>query len=171
MTSLDPVLRALASAAGERVEVSTPSANAVHCHVSSQDVAGVVDVALRELGTELILMAADDRRRQSNAFFIHYLFARRADNWFLHLSVRLDGSQPELVSLAPSCYPASRFEREIRDLFGIAISGHPDPTPLVKHGFWPSDYYPLRKDAPTADFSQLGPPLGGCCGGGACHNH
>jgi putative FmdB family regulatory protein len=25
--------------------------------------------------------------------------------------------------------------------------------------------------APTANFSQLGPPPGGCCGGGACHNH
>lgn len=23
----------------------------------------------------------------------------------------------------------------------------------------------------TGDFSQLGPPAGGCCGGGACHNH
>ncbi len=23
----------------------------------------------------------------------------------------------------------------------------------------------------TGDFSQLGPPPGGCCGGGACHNH
>jgi Ni,Fe-hydrogenase III large subunit len=111
------------------------------------------------LGADLILMAADDRRSLSGAFFVHYLFAHRTGNWFLHASARLDGAQPELTSLAPFHYPASRFEREIRDLFGIAIVGHPDLSPLVKHGFWPNDYYPLRKDASGAEFTDDGQPF------------
>jgi Ni,Fe-hydrogenase III large subunit len=56
-------------------------------------------------------------------------------------------------------YRASRFERETRDLFGIDFLGHPDPRPLVKHGFWPSDYHPLRKDATTASFADDGQPF------------
>ena len=113
----------------------------------------------RDLGAELILMTADDRRAVEGAFFVHYLFAHRAANWFLHVSVSLDQAQPELPSLAPFYYRASRFEREIRDLFGIALSGHPDPRPLVKHGFWPDDYHPLRKDATRPDFTDDGQPF------------
>jgi len=41
------------------------------------------------------------------------------------------------------------LEREIADLFGIARSGHPDPRRLVRHAFWPADWFPLRKDAPA----------------------
>ena len=159
MSRFDPVVRALANTAVDPIETGTPRANELHCGVSSRDVARLADVALRELGTQLILMAADDRRRQAEAFFVHYLFAHHADNWFLHLSVRLDGSQPALGSLAQWCYPASRFEREIRDLFGVALAGHPDPAPLVKHGFWPSDYFPLRKDTPAVEFSDDGRPF------------
>jgi len=62
-------------------------------------------------------------------------------------------------SLASFHYPASRFEREIRDLFGIAPIGHPDPRPLAKHAFWPDDYYPLRKDAAAAHFTDDGRPF------------
>jgi Ni,Fe-hydrogenase III large subunit/Ni,Fe-hydrogenase III component G len=159
MTSLDPILRALTNGAVDVTDVTTPRMNEVHCHLASRDVSGIGDIACRELGAELILMAADDRRSVSDAFFVHYLFAHRAENWFLHASARLDGAQPELTSLAPFHYPASRFEREIRDLFGIAIPGHPDPSPLVKHGFWPPDYYPLRKDAREAEFSDDGQPF------------
>jgi Ni,Fe-hydrogenase III large subunit/Ni,Fe-hydrogenase III component G len=159
MTRLDPILHALNRGAVEVTEVTTPRANEVHCHVSSRDVTTLAEIALRELGTELILMAADDRRSVSGAFFVHYLFAHRADNWFLHVSTRLDAAHPELASLAPLCYPASRFEREIRDLFGVAVPAHPDPSPLVKHGFWPNDYYPLRKDVTEADFTDDGQPF------------
>jgi Ni,Fe-hydrogenase III large subunit/Ni,Fe-hydrogenase III component G len=119
-------------------------------------VAGVAQIACRDLGADLILMAADDRRRVSSGFFVHYLFAHQGENWFVHVSVPLDDTRPELPSLAPFLYPASRFEREMRDLFGIAIPGHPDPSPLVKHAFWPVDYYPLRKDARETDFADEG---------------
>ena len=63
---------------------------------------------------------------------------------------------PTIVSLATFHYPASRFEREIYDLFGIVAEGHPDPRPLVRHGFWPADYFPLRKDATPREFTDDG---------------
>src|SRR5207244_6430949 len=33
------------------------------------------------------------------------------------------------------------------------VRRHPDPRPLVKHAFWPEDYYPLRKDANAPSFA------------------
>jgi Ni,Fe-hydrogenase III large subunit/Ni,Fe-hydrogenase III component G len=159
MTTFDPVRRALTAAAVEPAGVTTPRPNELHCQVSPDEVGPLAAVLLRELGAELILMSADDRRHVSDAFFVHYLFAHRGANWFLHVSVRVDGSSPDIRSLAAYCYPASRFEREIRDLFGIGVAGHPDPSPLVKHGFWPQDYHPMRRDAHTAEFADDGQPF------------
>jgi Ni,Fe-hydrogenase III large subunit len=40
-------------------------------------------------------------------------------------------------SLAVFHAPASRLERAISDLFGIALVGHPDSRPWLNHGCWP----------------------------------
>jgi Ni,Fe-hydrogenase III large subunit/Ni,Fe-hydrogenase III component G len=155
----DSVLRALATGGVDATDVSTPRPNELHCGVPPNQLKALYHAACRDLGADLILMAADDRRSVADAFFVHYLFAHRAANWFLHASVRLERRWPELPSLAPLYYPASRFEREIRDLFGIAFSEHPDPRPLVKHGFWPDDFHPLRKDAVAPPFTDDGQPF------------
>jgi Ni,Fe-hydrogenase III large subunit/Ni,Fe-hydrogenase III component G len=131
----------------------------VHCRVSAADVKYLGDIACRTLGAELIFIAADDRRREARAFYVHYLFAHRGANWLLHVSTRVAPEQPDVPSLAAVHYPASRFEREIRDLFGIVFIGHPDPRPLVRHGFWPDQYYPLRKDAQRPEFTDDGQPF------------
>jgi len=159
MTNLDPILRALAASPVNVSSAATRRTNEVHARVAAAGVKDVAGIICRDLGGELILMAADDRRRAAGTFVVHYLFAHRSDNWFLHLSTALDGSRPSLPSLAPFIYPASRFEREIHDLFGIEIAGHPDLRPLVKHGFWPEDYFPLRKDASCEAFSDDGQPF------------
>ena len=63
----------------------------------------------------------------------------------LHLRTgREAGSVPTLAALS---YPASRFERELQDLFGIVPLGHPQPQRLLLHGHWPDGWHPLRADA------------------------
>jgi Ni,Fe-hydrogenase III large subunit/Ni,Fe-hydrogenase III component G len=118
----------------------------------------VEDVCGRR-GADLILMAGDDRRASAGTFLVHYLFAHPQAESLLHVTVPVAPSDPEVPSLASIRYPASRFERELYDLFGIRAAGHPDPRPLVKHGFWPADYYPLRKDAAARTFSDDGQPF------------
>ena len=139
--------------------VVTPRANEVHCRVAPDAIAGLATMAMQTFGAELTLMAGEDRRNAADGFFVHYLFAHRGGNWLLHASMPLDAAAPAVPSLSRLCYPASRFEREMRDLFGIALAGHPDPDPLTKHAFWPADYYPLRKDAPALDFTDHGEPF------------
>jgi len=159
MTTRDAVLRAVTDGPVQVSNITAPRPNEVQCRVRASDVKDLGDMACRTLGAELIVMAADDRRREAGAFFVHYLFAHRTANWLLHASARLEAAQPDVPSLAPFYYPASRFEREIRDLFGVLFAGHPDPRPLVKHGFWPDRYYPLRKDANGGEFTDDGQPF------------
>ena len=42
-------------------------------------------------------------------------------------------------------FPAGRFEREMRDLFGIVPIDHPLPRRLVRHFHWPRGWYPMRR--------------------------
>lgn len=131
----------------------------VHCRIAPEQLKRMAELAYLELGADLILVAGDDRRAETRAFFAHYLFAQAREHWFLHVSVRVDPFEPELPSLAAIRYPASRFERELHDLFGFNVTGHPDPRPLVKHAFWPDDYFPLRKDARRVEFNDDGQPF------------
>ncbi|MDP1712509.1 MAG: NADH-quinone oxidoreductase subunit C [Candidatus Nanopelagicaceae bacterium] len=50
---------------------------------------------------------------------------------------------PDISGLFPS---ATRMQRAMRDLMGIMAVGSGDNRPWLNHGFWPNDYYPLRKD-------------------------
>ncbi len=52
-----------------------------------------------------------------------------------------------IPSLAAHSYPAGRFEREVRDLFGVTPLHHPLPRRLVRHGHWPTGHYPMCRDA------------------------
>ena len=104
-------------------------------------------------------MAAVDRRADAGRFELHYLFAHPRENWFLQAVKRLPADHPTITSLGTFHHPASLFEREIHDLFGIVALDHPDPRPLVRHGFWPEDYFPLRKDAGPRDFRDDGRPF------------
>jgi Ni,Fe-hydrogenase III large subunit/Ni,Fe-hydrogenase III component G len=155
MTSIDQLRHALGDAGASRA--TTPRPAEVHCEVPADGIGPLAELAVARLGAELILVAAEDRRPGSG-FFVHYLFGHR-DNWFLHASVPLDAGSPSVVSLATHLYPASRFEREIRDLFGIEVRQLPDSSPLVKHAFWPADYYPLRRDAAARAFVDRGEPF------------
>jgi Ni,Fe-hydrogenase III large subunit/Ni,Fe-hydrogenase III component G len=126
------------------------------CAVPAGDVPALARWIRASFEADLILMVGADRRRDHGGFEVHYLFGHDRESWFLHATVAVDPDRPEVPSLATFHYPASRFEREIFDLFGVRAHGHPDPRPLVRHGFWPEDYFPLRKDAAPRDFHDDG---------------
>jgi Ni,Fe-hydrogenase III large subunit/Ni,Fe-hydrogenase III component G len=68
----------------------------------------------------------------------------------IELHVRVPADRPVLPSLAGLSFPASRFEREMQDLFGIVAEGHPQPARLVLHEHWPRDWHPMRRGAGPA---------------------
>ena len=62
------------------------------------------------------------------------------------VTLTISHNDPWIPTLAALSYPASRFEREIRDLYGIDPKGHPLPRRLVRHGHWPAGWYPMLRD-------------------------
>ncbi|WP_298799737.1 NADH-quinone oxidoreductase subunit C [Pseudonocardia sp. 73-21] len=88
-----------------------------------------------------------------------YLFTATAPDRRVELHVPLDPHRPQVPSLAGLSFPAGRFEREMRDLFGIVAAGHPLPRRLVRHFHWPRGWYPMLADAgePPAFGDQDGP--------------
>ena len=153
------VAETLAARLPQAQDVRVVRARELHCRLAAADVPPLARLLVRELRADLRLMVATDRRADRRVFDVHYLFARPREDWFVHATVSVDTAEPAIPSLATLHYPASRFEREITDLFGIRALGHPDPRPLVRHAFWPADWFPLRKDAPARQFHDDGQPF------------
>ncbi|HET9372469.1 MAG TPA: NADH-quinone oxidoreductase subunit C [Vicinamibacterales bacterium] len=131
----------------------------LHCAIDPDAVPKLAALLRGRFGAELVFMAAGDRRADRRTFEVHYLFRPAREPWSLHATAPVSAERPLITSLATFHYPASRFEREIYDLFGISADRHPDPRPLVRHGFWPADYFPLRKDAAPREFTDDGRPF------------
>jgi Ni,Fe-hydrogenase III large subunit/Ni,Fe-hydrogenase III component G len=93
------------------------------------------------------LIVAEDTRLEDNTFTLRYIFELDGAAEFVVASVTVPADNPAFPSLATRWYLASRFEREIHDLFGLIPTGHPDLRRLPLHQFWPADYHPLLKDA------------------------
>ncbi|MGA2968984.1 MAG: NADH-quinone oxidoreductase subunit C [Acidimicrobiales bacterium] len=99
---------------------------------------------LFESGFRLALVSAS---HDGDLIRVVYLFVDGPPDQRLELHVRLDTDSPRVASLAHLSFPAGRFEREMRDLFGIEPIGHPQPRPLVLHQHWPPGWHPMRADA------------------------
>lgn len=98
-------------------------------------------------GHRLALIAA---HHDDDGLRVVYLFVSGPPDTRTELHVRLDPDRPEVPSLAHLSFPAGRFEREMRDLFGIVPLDHPLPRRLVRHFHWPRGWYPMRPDAGPA---------------------
>jgi len=98
-------------------------------------------------GYRLALVSAVD---SAGPLRVVYLFTSGPPDRRVELVVDVDRRRPEVPSLAELSFPASRFEREFHDLFGIVPVGHPFLRRLVLHQHWPQGWYPMRRDAGTA---------------------
>jgi Ni,Fe-hydrogenase III large subunit/Ni,Fe-hydrogenase III component G len=115
--------------------------------------------ALLADGCRLALVAAHDDRPAGGGLRTVHLFTHPATNVRTELHVHLDPAAPHLPSLAALSFPAGRFEREMRDLFGIVPDDHPLPRRLVRHFHWPRAWYPMLSDAgPPPAFGDLDGP-------------
>jgi Ni,Fe-hydrogenase III large subunit/Ni,Fe-hydrogenase III component G len=100
--------------------------------------------ALFKDGFRLGLVAAHD---DGATLRVVYLFLAGTPDRRVELQVTLPADDPQLPSLASLSFPASRFEREMHDLYGIVPVDHPLPRRLVRHAHWPAGWYPMRHDA------------------------
>ena len=73
------------------------------------------------------------------------------------LSERVAGAIPSATRITPA---AAWYERELHDLYGVEIEGHPNLQPLVFHEDWPAEIHPHAsplgmRDAPQGQYRFL----------------
>jgi Ni,Fe-hydrogenase III large subunit/Ni,Fe-hydrogenase III component G len=155
VVTLETVACAVRDGGAEAVSVDA-ARGAIDCHVPSSALVALTD-RLSVLGLQTQWIAAADTRETSGRSTLAYHFAPPTYRPAVTARVGVDTAFP---SLATRSFAASRFEREIQDLFGLVPTGHPDPRRLALHQFWPDGYHPLRRDAvPRADVVDDGRPF------------
>jgi Ni,Fe-hydrogenase III large subunit/Ni,Fe-hydrogenase III component G len=100
--------------------------------------------ALREAGASLLSLWGSDDRDVDRCFRIRatYLLPDRV----VVIEHAMSSESPAYPSLTPGFPVADRMQRAVHDLLGIRAEGG-DTRPWLRHGGWPEDVFPLRRDA------------------------
>jgi len=155
---LQPVLADLTDRFSARIEaVQAPRANEVYFDAAMDLVAGFCAQLYKKWNGRLVGLFADDARAEAKVFHLYYVFAIDAAHGFFILRVPVPPEQPRFASLSNALPAANWQEREIQDLFGLKLEGHPNPRRCALHDDWP-EVFPLRKDF---DLKAVLPPFKG----------
>ena len=156
--SLQPVVVDLSERFGSRIEkVRAARPNEVYFQAQQELVPGFCAQLYKKWQARLVSLFADDARQASGVFHVYYAFALDAAGGFVLLRVPLSPEQPQFTSLTNALPAANWQEREVQDLFGLRLEGHPNPRRCALHDDWP-EVYPLRKDF---DLRAVLPPFRG----------
>ncbi len=146
LPTLQPILNEVTQRFGERL--STPRferPNEIYFHASMDLVSGFCGHLYKRWKARLVSVFADDARARDGVFHLYYVYALDAAHGFIILRVPVSPDQPEFTSLTNAIHAVNWQEREVQDLFGLKLIGHPNPRRCVLHDDWP-EVYPLRKD-------------------------
>jgi Ni,Fe-hydrogenase III large subunit/Ni,Fe-hydrogenase III component G len=158
LPALQPVLEELAERFGGRLgapRVARP--DEIYFHAKMELVSGFCGHVCKVWGARLINVFAEDARAEAGVFYLYYAYALDAARGFLILRAPVAAEQPEFVSLTNAVHSVNWHEREIQDLFGLRLIGHPNARRCVLHDNWP-EVHPLRKDF---DLRSVLPPFQG----------
>src|SRR5260370_19166184 len=147
MIDLNLVAHQLRAAELRLADVRLRDGREVRATIKSEAIPEVADSLRDRFGARPELILAEDTRAESNAFTLRYVFERAGGDVFVIVSALVPDHDRTFPSLATRWYLASRFEREILDLFGLFPTDHPDLRRLTKHQFWSAHYHPLLKDS------------------------
>ena len=154
---IQPMIDEITERFGGRVRhVAGEQADEVRFHGPLESVAGFSGHLYKNWNARLVSIFADDVREQEKAFHLHYIYALDARHVFFILRVPVPEDRLEFPSLTTAIPAADWQEREVQDMFGLKLVGHPNPRRCALHDDWP-DVFPLRKDfdlrTPLPEFS------------------
>jgi len=95
-----------------------------------------------------MITAVDYGAQAEPRFHVIYQLNSITDSLFLTLRVPVSGENPSIPTMTGVYKNANWREREIWDLFGIHVEGHPDLRRLLMPKDW--EGHPLRKDYPLS---------------------
>ena len=149
MMNMDKKLEPIVQALQEKYETSIEEfRDEVHVFMKPEQIVDALTLLRDKYDFELLsaLTATDYWPQQSPRFQVIYQLSSIARNLTLQLRVPLNGDNPRLPTATRVYDVANWRERELLDMFGIEIEGHPDPRRiLMPEG---TEGHPLRKDFP-----------------------
>ena len=146
LPTLQPIVADLTERFEQRIEaVRVARPNEVYFDAQLELVPGFCAQLYKKWDARLVSLFADDARAKERVFHVYYVFALDAAHGFLILRVPVSPEQPRFTSLTNALPAVNWQEREVQDLFGLELDGHPNPRRCALHDDWP-DVYPLRKD-------------------------
>ncbi|MFZ5540411.1 MAG: NADH-quinone oxidoreductase subunit C, partial [Pseudomonadota bacterium] len=100
--------------------------------------------AFARAGDRLVALWGSDRRDLGEGFVMCAAYAASDALACVRLPLGDDTEYPDISKYFPA---AIRMQRAIFDLLGLRASGADDERPWLRHGAWPADFFPLRRDA------------------------
>lgn len=144
--SLQPVIDDLTRRFGVRLDgPHVARADEIYFHAGADMISGFCGFLYERWKARLISVFAEDSRAQDAVFHIYYIYALDEAHGFIALRVPVSPEQPGFTSLTNAVHAVNWQEREIQDLFGLELIGHPNPRRCVLHDDWPQ-VHPMRKD-------------------------
>src|SRR6266704_3368049 len=146
LPALRTILDDLKQRFGGQIEhAHAPRPNELYVHTQLGLAGALCSALYKKYQGRLAGVFAEDARAEHNVFFVYYLYALDSAHGFVLVRVPVAADKPELPSVTNAIHAANWQEREIQDLFGIKLVGHPNPRRCALHDDWP-EVYPLRKD-------------------------
>lgn len=142
---LEKLVQVLQEKAGAIVEETLGE---VHLLIEARHIVDVLTF-LRD-GHEFSLLSAltavDYWPAEKPRFHVIYQLTSLTQNLSLQLRVPVGGTDPKMPTATGVYMSANWRERELMDMFGIQVEGHPDPRRILMPADW--EGHPLRKDYP-----------------------
>ncbi|MCL5668578.1 MAG: NADH-quinone oxidoreductase subunit C [Gammaproteobacteria bacterium] len=103
-------------------------------------------------GGRLLALWGSDERERGEGYTVHAALTVHSGLVCLHLDAEEQRPMfPDISELFPS---AKRMQRALHDMLGLRPGGAADHRKWLRHGAWPGNRYPLRKDfAPAEHFA------------------
>lgn len=99
---------------------------------------------IREHGGRLIAIWGSDERAHGEGYTVHAALMDAPGLICLSLPLAADNpSYPSIIDIFPT---ANRMQRALYDMLGILAQDSPDTRKWLRHGAWPEDQFPLRKE-------------------------
>jgi Ni,Fe-hydrogenase III large subunit/Ni,Fe-hydrogenase III component G len=146
LPSLHTILDELTQRFGAQIEhAHAAQPNELYLHTKLELAGALCSAFYKKYKGRLAGVFAEDARAGHNVFFVYYLYALDSAHGFVLVRVPIPQDKPEMTSLTNAIHAVNWQEREIQDLFGIKLVGHPNPRRCALHDDWP-EVYPLRRD-------------------------
>ncbi|MGH8629511.1 MAG: NADH-quinone oxidoreductase subunit C, partial [Burkholderiales bacterium] len=114
-----------------------------HARVTPQEWSATAQQVIGQ-GGRLIALWGSDWRGRGGRFAVHAAYGTRVGLLWLTLEQPADG--PGFPDLSRVFASAARMQRALFDLLGVAADGAQDTRAWLRHGAWPTDAHPLRRD-------------------------